>query len=712
MPKRREVIQPAVDPLVAWRRIALDKQLPTPRFPGGVRAPSAALLCGLLALAGVCGVYLGMFSGRVIPQAVIDSQDRLVTGLARSMNAAVTEGVGQIEAAVAGYQPGGDPAALLASATGGGTTWAGTAILDVGTRQPVAARGAALPIANVPPEVAGTTVTPLIQGAQPQALIVAPLPDGRLIAGAAVLRMRQLRLAPDARQAVLVGLPTGENTVVQGQVPAADGLIRDALAETVDGPAVRASGGGAAGSALLVVAAPVGSLGLAVATTVSAPVIDVGSRTKGVLPAAGLVVAAVLAYLIAHTALVRPVRRLLARAKDDACGATGPRPRVTGPAEVRRIDAALADRPKPRGIPAAVALLGAAAIVLGWSGAIGYAFTRDPVEVPSQVVLDAENQVAAATEALGDTLDGGLRQLTVAAAGTAQTAPDRLGPVLDGLVEDESRYRGAYVTNAEGAVVATAGRPPLRLEGPMPRENGIRLANTGGRLPVVYAYANRPDGHSIVAEFDIPRLADLLRRADGRVRVVDAELRTILDTEGFRAFQPMVGGSSRAAATAAFAGRTEAAISGTDLVAGTPLATPSSTAGLNWSVVAQQPVGELELPANGLRRASLVLGGAAGGLALLALGWHYFVLLRPLRRLAATADRLADGDTDQVISPHRPDEIGAIASCLEICRQVRVHGPARLGGAVRLRGALAHPTVVVRRPPTQRRPGRRRARRR
>jgi hypothetical protein len=129
-------------------------------------------------------------------------------------------------------------------------------------------------------------------------------------------------------------------------------------------------------------------------------------------------------------------------------------------------------------------------------------------------------------------------------------------------------------------------------------------------------------------------------------------------------------------------------------------------------VVAEQAVGDLALPANSLRRASLVLGGAAGFLAVIALGWHYFVLLVPLRRLAAAADRMADGDTETVISPHRPDEIGAVASCLEICRQVRVHGPARLGGAERLRGTGAPPTVVVRRPPNRRKSGARRVGRR
>jgi len=667
-----------------------------------VRAPSVTLLGGLLILALVAAVYLGMFHGRVIPQAVVDSQDRLVSSLARSINTTVTTGVAEMEAAAKQVPPGGDPAELLATAAGGATAWAGAAVLDGGTRQAVAARGEPVPVANVPRDVPRTTVTPLIQGAEPRALIVAPLADGRLLAGLTSLRVRPLRLDAEANQSVLVGLPAGG--------PAGE-VIKRTLAETREGRAVRSTSG-PPGSALLVVAAPVGSLGLAVASTVDAPVIDVGSPWKGVAPAAGLVVAALLAYLVARRVLVRPVHRLLSRAKDDACGDKDPPPKIKGPSEVRRIGAALDDRARPRGVPAALLLLGIPAIVLGWSGALGYTFARGPVPVPAQVVLDSENQVTAATVALGDSLEGGLLQATATAAQSAQTAPPRLGPALDRLVEGDDHYRGAYVSDPEGRVVASAGREPLRKEEKLPKESGVRLANTGGRLPVIYAYAHRPDGHSVVVEFDVPKLADLLRRADGRVRVVDAELRTILDTEGFRAFQPLAGGPAREAAITAAQGRTAARVAGRSLVAGTPLKEPSSAAGLRWSVVAEQSVGDLALPVNSLRRASLVLGGTAAFLAVVALGWHYFVLLIPLRRLAAAADRMADGDTETVISPHRPDEIGAIASCLEICRQVRVHGPARLGGAERLRGTVAQPTMVIRRPPNRRKVGERRAGRR
>ena len=48
------------------------------------------------------------------------------------------------------------------------------------------------------------------------------------------------------------------------------------------------------------------------------------------------------------------------------------------------------------------------------------------------------------------------------------------------------------------------------------------------------------------------------------------------------------------------------------------------------------------------------------------------------------------------------DEVGAVAMCLEICRQARVHGAERLAGAVRLRGGSADHTTVLSRVPEQR----------
>jgi hypothetical protein len=93
-------------------------------------------------------------------------------------------------------------------------------------------------------------------------------------------------------------------------------------------------------------------------------------------------------------------------------------------------------------------------------------------------------------------------------------------------------------------------------------------------------------------------------------------------------------------------------------------------------------------------------------------GWLLFAVLGPLRRVARAADALSAGDVRSVIYPQRHDEIGTIASCLEICRQAVVQGPERLGEVRRPSGAATDPTLLLKpvepvQPPRPRRQRRR-----
>jgi HAMP domain-containing protein len=76
-------------------------------------------------------------------------------------------------------------------------------------------------------------------------------------------------------------------------------------------------------------------------------------------------------------------------------------------------------------------------------------------------------------------------------------------------------------------------------------------------------------------------------------------------------------------------------------------------------------------------------------------GWILFTVLGPLRRVARAADNLVAGDLKSVIYPQRHDEIGTIASCLEICRQAVVQGPDRLGDVRRPSGSATEPTMLM-----------------
>ncbi|HEY3464330.1 MAG TPA: hypothetical protein VGL47_04310, partial [Amycolatopsis sp.] len=57
--------------------------------------------------------------------------------------------------------------------------------------------------------------------------------------------------------------------------------------------------------------------------------------------------------------------------------------------------------------------------------------------------------------------------------------------------------------------------------------------------------------------------------------------------------------------------------------------------------------------------------------------------------------RIAGGDTGAVVYPQRQDEIGTIASCVEICRQALTEGRDRLGEARRPAGAATDETELL-----------------
>jgi HAMP domain-containing protein len=90
----------------------------------------------------------------------------------------------------------------------------------------------------------------------------------------------------------------------------------------------------------------------------------------------------------------------------------------------------------------------------------------------------------------------------------------------------------------------------------------------------------------------------------------------------------------------------------------------------------------------------MVAALVAALLALLLFGWQYLLLIRPLRRVAAAADEIVAGRYSSVIYPQHQDQIGTIASCLEICRQALTDGVRRLGGARRPTGAATDATEL------------------
>jgi hypothetical protein len=352
-----------------------------------------------------------------------------------------------------------------------------------------------------------------------------------------------------------------------------------------------------------------------------------------------------------------------------------------------------------RGLSAGVAVAVVSAGVLGWSATVAATLGQEEVPVPASVVTVARTQVGNTAEVLRRSLNDGVADLRAVAALAAGKQTGALRPALERLATTQGRYRGVYVVDGDGSVTVSAGRAPLRPTAPAPKTEGVTQQNTSGRVPILFAHTPMPGGQTLVGEFDIDHLARLLDRAPGRVRVVDKGSRTLVANHGYRAFEPLADAGLRRGAAASLAGNSVAEVTRVGgeraVLIARPLGGRGAAKSLGWAVVAQQPVDTLSLPGNEVRRDALLVALIGVVLALLLFGWHHFVVIRPLRRVAAAADALLDGDTRTVVYPQRQDEIGTIACCLEICRQALVDGAGRLGEARRPAGAATDPTVLM-----------------
>ncbi|SCL16396.1 hypothetical protein GA0074694_1609 [Micromonospora inyonensis] len=706
--------------LLLWRRRALEQQLPAAAFPAGSGAPSLVYLWAsmFVVVAVVLGFALSAQRG-VLP-AVIDSQNDVVTKLASTISVSTRAWSKQLGRTVADRATGTD-AQLLARVVGDGTSVSGAAVVETASGRPLATKGTAVPAgvlsAEIPLDSAFGVTTP--DG--PVVLRAYRLDERRTLVAVHPLTLRNLRLNPDAGHGVYVLTPDGGTSLMQG----ANAVGQEHLPVVFQGLAGSTSRQSREvvieewpDRRLVVSSAPIGDTGLVVVSLLAAEVTGGASLPTGLLLGLSLLMFAVPSFLLMRVSLVRPIRVLLAQAKADACGGLTPHRRPARIAEAQRIARALAltsgDRPpaERRWRPTVLQGLTAATVVaLLWpAGAVVLALQTPAPTVPTQLVRDQENRAEEASFALGSALDAGLGTVSRISRSVDPADRERTARVLRRELAEGHRLRALYLVDRDGKVLASAGREPLRTAEPLPGEVGIQLDDAVSRLPVVFAYNLRSDGFAVVGEFDPDRLVGLVRRVDGRVRVVDAELRTILDSEGFRAYQPIGEDLVAAAAVEALPGTTVGHSTTADgdpaLVAASGLTAPATVAHLEWSVVVEQDIAALRLPEMVERRWTLLVAGAMVGIILLTHMWQLYIYVRPVQRLASFADRMSRGEIDVPVPPQRHDDIGAVAMCLEICRQVRHTGSARFGGAIRMRGSDLNRTAVlplVRRPVAARR---------
>jgi hypothetical protein len=705
-------------------RTDLEGQLAEGGFPAGVGVPSAVLVGLLVLLAGFCALYLREPEASA-PEAVIESQQELVKSLSRSLAATASQNVTDLRTAVTVSDPARPPEELLAAVNQSQPKWRGMALLDA-ARKPIVTRGA--PIA-VPSSVTGATATPVVQpNGELWTLVTVPLPDdsGRVLAAATAAGIPGTPLDAELRQGLVLANLDSQIVDFRGTLPAttdtaAQSLLASGAAAAVAGqtgsyvgePGPDPTGKDSSRAVATVVAyapvvsdGPAGALGLSLLSVVRAPVIEAGPAQQGLRPALALIIVALTGFGLIRMALVGPVRRLRADALQVASGNLEHQVRLSHSKESRRIAAAveycrtkLRGEPNERvrrrlGLSGRTAVVLATLAVLGWAGWVAATLGSGTVRVPDSVVSGHRSQVGNAVETIHRTVDDGLTDLQSVAGLNGEKDPAALLPVVQELAGQE-RFRSVYVVDQAGVVTPTsAGRPPLRGTNVLPADSGVRLQDTAGRVPVLFAHSLLAGGgnFTLVAEFDVDHLADLLRRAPGRVRLVDSELRTLAATDGFVAFEQLSGDLARRGVTDALSGKPSARVDGDGRDRSVIVA--RSVDDLPWAVVSEKPVRELSLPGNEVRRGALLVALIGALLAILLFGWHYLVLIRPLRTVAA-AGKFVEGERTDVIFPQRQDEIGTIASCLEICRQALSDGLDRLGMARRPQGTATEQTMQL-----------------
>jgi HAMP domain-containing protein len=700
----------------------LTDQLPESGFPAGVGTPSVTVFALLLLHAGLCAVLLGGSGSGTVSAAIAESQAQLVRDAGSAVGASASQGIADLRAATA--VPAATPEDLLTRLLQNGN-WRGAAVLDARTRGLVASRGEPVSVQSVPKTVTSTTVTPVVGGDGALRVVVAEaLPDGQVLVAARGTRLPDATSGGGRRAALL--LTTGDGKVIDARGTPPGKADRD-----VNRLVALASAAGAAGEKgnltgrtvtgpkggveqPTVVYSPVssaqvsGTLGLTVVSVVRAPVTAAGPGGNGLVPAVALGCVAAFGLLLVRRVLVAPVRRLRADAIAVADGRLmTTHVRRSRTREVDRIAAAfehcraeLGGEPERAGGRRRAGLAPALAIglttvaVLGWSAGVAFTVGSRDVAVPDTVVSSIRDQTTAATEALRRSLNDGLADLTSLAGGGK---PGEVRSSLDELFAGQSRYRSVYLVDEAGRATSVVGREPLRTAEPLPAEPGLNLRRAGAPVPVLFANAPLPNGQALVGEFDLDHIARLLGRAPGSVQLVDNGLRTIAATEGFIAFADLSvelrdsaieSGGGRPVA------RTQEGTTGRAVIVSAPLRGGASGK-LGWKVVAEQPVTELALPGNELRRNAMVAALVAALLALLLFGWQYLLLIRPLRRVAAAADEIVAGRYGSVVYPQHQDQVGTIASCLEICRQAMTDGVRRLGGARRPSGAATDATELI-----------------
>ncbi|MFE4668419.1 HAMP domain-containing protein [Streptomyces sp. NPDC056716] len=451
----------------------------------------------------------------------------------------------------------------------------------------------------------------------------------------------------------------------------------------------------------------------------------------GLLVAGALVVLGLLAVTVLWASVQRPLLRLFLESRRLARGdLTRPVdvPRWGEAARIGRAlerlrsgmagavsgDAPSAGRSKTRlGVRVPLALT--AVMLLLWCVPVGFLLNRtdDSVSVPASMVNDQRDR----TDLVADRVRRALNEAQADLVSTTRLIPadaDAAGitRLLEDTLGEHARYQSLYLLDQDGKVTARAGAEPAANWGDGPDLPLVRVAGEGGEKPVIQTGAPMPGekGGTLVGEVRVEFLNSLLNRPGlGEVRVVDAEDRTLAANDGFLAFEELpsdsLTGLVRAGNVQIGAGPVENGLlirdgGGVTVAAAAPFTGGGAAADIGWSVVSWQNAQQFEIAPYELEDRSVLAGMLGLAAIVVCLGWVHLVVARPLRALAAAAERLADGDLKTVHFPRYHDEVGAVVRSLELLRQQllarRQHEARRQLEVTAVPGAVADGPLAAR----------------
>ncbi|MFD5766923.1 HAMP domain-containing protein [Streptomyces sp. NPDC127049] len=327
-------------------------------------------------------------------------------------------------------------------------------------------------------------------------------------------------------------------------------------------------------------------------------------------------------------------------------------------------------------------LVATGVLLLLWCVPVGLLLNRTDgsVSVPTTMVNDQRER----TDLIADRLRRALNEAQADLASTARLigAGDSAstGRLLDDALVRHTRYQALYLVAADGSVTARAGGEPHAWSGGRDRAP-VRVSGQGGKEPVIQASASVPehDGGTLVGEIRVEFLNSLLARPGlGEVRVVDSAGLTLAASDGFLAFEKLDGealaGLVRAAGFRVGAGPVENGLliregDRVTVAAAAPFSGGGVTADIGWTVVSRQDAAGFQITPYEREDRGVLAGMLGLAAALLCLGWIHLVVVRPLRALATSAEKLADGDVRTVLYPRYQDEVGAVVRSLELLRQ-------------------------------------------